>query len=64
MTKIIDPHRQDDGSEETVLDETRRAPATPTPTPTPTSGWLTTSGAITHGRFAPGTILGGRYLLT
>ena len=61
MTKIFDPQRQDDGSEETVLDETRLAPATPTPTPT--SGWLTTSGAIDHGRFAPGTILGGRYRL-
>ena len=61
MTKIIDPLARDDGSDETVLDETRLAPAAPTPTPTPTSGWLTTSGAIDHGRFAPGTILGGRY---
>jgi tRNA A-37 threonylcarbamoyl transferase component Bud32 len=26
-----------------------------------TSGWLSTSGAIDHGRFAPGTLLGGRY---
>ena len=25
------------------------------------SGWLTSSGAIDHGRFAPGTILGERY---
>ena len=63
MTKIVDLHRQDDGSEETGLDETRLSPATPPPTPTPTSGWLTTSGAIDHGRFAPGTILGGRYRL-
>src|SRR5687768_10923061 len=27
----------------------------------PTTGWLTSSGAIDHGRFAPGTLLGGRY---
>jgi protein kinase-like protein len=25
------------------------------------SGWLSSSGAIDHGRFAPGTVLGGRY---
>ncbi|HEY7497139.1 MAG TPA: protein kinase [Vicinamibacterales bacterium] len=28
---------------------------------TSSSGWLTSSGAIDHGRFAPGTLLGGRY---
>src|SRR5690348_7314433 len=28
--------------------------------PTP-SGWLTSSGSIDHGRFAPGTVLGQRY---
>jgi tRNA A-37 threonylcarbamoyl transferase component Bud32 len=27
----------------------------------PTTGWLTSSGAIDHGRFPPGTLLGGRY---
>jgi hypothetical protein len=26
-----------------------------------TTGWLSSSGAIDHGRFAPGTLLGGRY---
>ena len=26
-----------------------------------TTGWLTSSGAIDHGRFEPGTVLGGRY---
>jgi hypothetical protein len=31
------------------------------PTVTSGSGWLTSSGAIDHGRFAPGTLLGGRY---
>ena len=25
------------------------------------SGWLSSSGAIDHGRFPPGTLLGGRY---
>jgi serine/threonine-protein kinase len=28
---------------------------------TSSSGWLSTSGSIDHGRFPPGTILGGRY---
>jgi serine/threonine-protein kinase len=28
---------------------------------TTTSGWLSSSGAIDHGRFQPGNILGGRY---
>ena len=68
MTKIFDPKSPGDGGDKTVLDVTRLSPsgatATPTPTPTPTtSGWLSTSGAIDHGRFAPGTILGGRYRL-
>jgi tRNA A-37 threonylcarbamoyl transferase component Bud32 len=30
-------------------------------TPTSSSGWLSSSGAIDHGRFAPGALLGGRY---
>jgi serine/threonine-protein kinase len=34
-------------------DETRMGPAA--------TGWLTSSGAIDHGRFPPGTLLGGRY---
>jgi serine/threonine protein kinase len=29
--------------------------------PTSSSGWLSSSGAIDHGRFALGTLLGGRY---
>ena len=65
MTKIADPHQPGDGPDDTVLDETRLSPATTTPappTPTPTTtGWLTSSGAIDHGRFPPGTVLGGRY---
>ncbi len=29
--------------------------------PSSSSGWLSSSGAIDHGRFEPGTLLGGRY---
>jgi serine/threonine-protein kinase len=29
--------------------------------PTSSSGWLSSSGSIDHGRFPPGTFLGGRY---
>src|ERR671913_750337 len=36
-------------------------PATPGASTGSASGWLTSSGAIDHGRFAPGTILGERY---
>jgi serine/threonine-protein kinase len=65
VTKIADPHQPGDGPDDTVLDETRLSPAAATPappTPTPTTtGWLTSSGAIDHGRFPPGTVLGGRY---
>jgi serine/threonine-protein kinase len=31
------------------------------PTISSSSGWLTSSDAFDHGRFAPGTVLGGRY---
>src|SRR5688500_18453379 len=48
-------------------DETRLGPSSSpghpggsAPTGT-SSGWLASSGAIDHGRFPPGTILGGRY---
>src|SRR5918994_6131934 len=46
-------------------DETRLAPsATPAKSPSSggtSTGWLSSSGAIDHGRFEPGTVLGGRY---
>ncbi len=29
--------------------------------PSSSSGWLSSSGSIDHGRFTPGTLLGGRY---
>ena len=41
----------------TRLASSRRA----APTPTSDSGWLSSSGSIDHGRFAPGTILDSRY---
>ena len=58
-----------------TLDETRLAPPRPAaPEGVKTassgsgprhassaSGWLSSSGAIDHGRFQPGTLLGGRY---
>src|SRR5580704_50444 len=44
---------------------THRAPEAPTvaaASKTPSgSGWLTSSGSIDHGRFAPGAVLDGRY---
>jgi len=55
-----------DGSEETS-DVTRMAEGSGSSAPSKvtrtsgSSGWLSTSGAIDHGRFAPGTLLGGRY---
>lgn len=44
-------------------DETRMAPSSGAGTDgsAAASGWLTSSGAIDHGRFPPGTLLGGRY---
>src|SRR5262245_7985598 len=40
-------------------DETRLSPSSPSSSSA--SGWLTSSGSIDHGRFPPGTLLGGRY---
>jgi tRNA A-37 threonylcarbamoyl transferase component Bud32 len=49
-------------------DETRLAsPSSPSSsgssrrTPASSTGWLSSSGSIDHGRFEPGTMLGGRY---
>lgn len=43
-------------------DETRLDTAAPTKKMSSSSGgWLSSSGAIDHGRFTPGTLLGGRY---
>jgi serine/threonine-protein kinase len=42
-------------------DLTRLAPGSLNSPSGSASGWLTSSGAIDHGRFEPGTILGGRY---
>jgi Protein kinase domain len=59
----------DSGGDETRLagpaGETRTQPRGGVPpaggAPTPGSGWLSSSGSIDHGRFAPGTVLDGRY---
>jgi serine/threonine-protein kinase len=47
-------------------DETKLGPSAPASSSsgghvTSSSGWLSTSDAIDHGRFPPGTLLGGRY---
>ena len=49
-------------------DETHLAPSAPgrasgdsRPSGSATTGWLSSSGGIDHGRFAPGALLGGRY---
>jgi predicted Ser/Thr protein kinase len=42
-------------------DETQLAGASGPTTKTTGEGWLTTSGAIDHGRFPPGTVFDGRY---
>jgi hypothetical protein len=39
----------------------RRTPAPAVVAPTSDSGWLSSSDSISHGRFAPGTLLDGRY---
>jgi Protein kinase domain len=54
----------------TAGDAAKRSPAdarqtaagrTPAGTNSPASGWLTSSDSISHGRFAPGALLDGRY---
>jgi hypothetical protein len=45
----------------TVARETRAAVASRPSSHTSSSGWLTSSDSISHGRFAPGAILDGRY---
>ena len=45
-----------------VADRSSRGAASSRTTRRPSStGWLSSSGAIDHGRFEPGTLLGGRY---
>jgi serine/threonine-protein kinase len=46
-------------AEASESEATRAAPASHPSGPS--SGWLSSSGAIDHGRFQPGTLLGGRY---
>src|ERR671912_1137891 len=54
------------GPPESMADDITRLAPDPAPKPSTsasgsTGGWLSSSGAIDHGRFPPGTILGGRY---
>ncbi|GMV22628.1 MAG: hypothetical protein AMXMBFR57_25770 [Acidimicrobiia bacterium] len=49
-----------DDNEQTRLAETGAAGARPE-TATASSGWLSTSGSISHGRFEPGAVVDGRY---
>ena len=62
MTRLADagsgPPASDsarDASKDRRSRESRSAPSSAS------SGWLSTSGAIDHGRFEPGALLGGRY---
>ena len=49
-------------TDETHLAAPRRVATPRTPAHKPSSsGWLSSSGSIDHGRFAPGTVLDGRY---
>ena len=67
MTKLTSPP-PDGEADATRLaetggsDETRLADGIrPSSRPASSSGWLSSSGAIDHGRFPPGTVLGNRY---
>ena len=54
--------RLDPSDDETRLEKSDSRASNSSPSPSgATSGWLSSSGAIDHGRFAPGTLLGGRY---
>lgn len=57
----MSPHSNDETQLNT--DETRMAPtaATTVASSTTQSGWLSSTGSVDHGRFAPGTMLDNRY---
>jgi serine/threonine-protein kinase len=68
---VTTPPRSDAGAATRPVDDATRladdgvtamAPPSRRPaTRSPASGWLTTSGSIDHGKFAPGAIIEGRY---
>jgi len=58
LTKLTSPPPGDSSADETRLGDAGPAVASG---PTSSSGWLSSSGDIDHGRFPPGTLLGGRY---
>jgi hypothetical protein len=62
VTRLVDPGSgpaasavRSDSSKDRRSRDSRSAPSSAS------SGWLSTSGAIDHGRFEPGSLLGGRY---
>jgi serine/threonine-protein kinase len=64
LTKVHTNPPGDDGADETRLgpDSSTAAPLrSSSSSGATTTGWLTSSGAIDHGRFQPGAILGNRY---
>src|SRR5690348_11289775 len=58
-TTLADAETRLAGDETRLASDAARRGAPPD-APAP-SGWLTSSGSIDHGRFAPGTVLGQRY---
>ena len=53
--------RDQDGDDRTRLATPSAPPSGGQRSGTSTSGWLSSSGSIDHGRFAPGAVLDGRY---
>jgi hypothetical protein len=49
------------GNDETRLSPQSAGSKSGSPATSSSSGWLSSSDAIDHGRFPPGTLLGGRY---
>jgi predicted Ser/Thr protein kinase len=60
MAPPDDDTRLDDG-ETRLSDPKPSTRPSPSGTTTASTGWLSSSGDIDHGRFPPGTLLGGRY---
>ena len=65
MTNVLPIPPGGDDTRLATESETRLAASAPASTPSSggstTGGWLSGAGAIDHGRFQPGNILGGRY---
>src|SRR5262249_16260833 len=69
MTRTVADERDREGADQTRLADipdvdSQTSAATSAKrarTPSSPSGWLASSGSLDHGRFEPGTLLGGRY---